>query len=218
MLSGGMAAGAPSPGHEPRLHSLCPTSVALPLSGPQPRPHSWPILPFASLPGLLALPASQEHPPHRCPGPHFALSKAVPLRESFRYVRSTGYLPGLPARLVGALQLHPGRAVLGLSAKCMPDGECQRRALGLRSVASRGGSLGHRRTHRWQGPAHGPAGGRASSITGKLRAQTGRALAGRRIWKNWKRQSYKYKSDFEGSSSTTWGNEIFKAALVTVYP
>lgn len=151
MLSGGMAAGAPSPGHEPRLHSLCPTSVALPLSGPQPRPHSWPILPFASLPGLLALPASQEHPPHRCPGPHFALSKAVPLRESFRYVRSTGYLPGLPARLVGALQLHPGRAVLGLSAKCMPDGECQRRALGLRSVASRGGSLGHRRTHRWRG-------------------------------------------------------------------
>lgn len=49
MLSGGMAAGTPSPGHEPRLHSLCPTSIALPLSGPQPHPHSWPILPFASL-------------------------------------------------------------------------------------------------------------------------------------------------------------------------
>ena len=181
MLSGGMTAGAPSPGHELRLHSFRPTSVTLPLRGPQPCPHSWPILPSASLSGLLALPACQEHPPHRCPGPRFALYKAVPLRQSFRYVRGTGDLPGLPARLVGALQLHPGRAVLGLSAKCVPDEEPQRRALRLRSVAPGGGSLGCQCTHRWRGQHTGPAGGRAFSLTGKVRAQTGRALAGRRI-------------------------------------
>ena len=151
-------------------------------------PHSWPILPSTSLLGLPALPASQEQPPHRCPGPRFALSKAVPFRQSFRYVRGTG---DLPAQLVGALQLHLDREVLGLSTECMPDGEPQRRVLGLRSVAPGGGSLGCRCTHRCWGQRTGPAGGRAFPLTGKVRAQTGRALTGRRIWKNWKRQSYK---------------------------
>lgn len=93
----------------------CPTP---PSPSPQWPPAAPPQLAHPSIrltSGPASSPCQSGVPTSQVPwAPLCSFSKAV-LRESFlRYVRSTGYLPGLPARLVGALQLHPGRAVLGL--------------------------------------------------------------------------------------------------------
>lgn len=148
MLSGGMTAGASSPGHEPRLHSLRPTSVALPLKGLQPRPHT--VGPSFHPPHFWACPLSLPVRSSHLTG---ALAPALPFLKlcPLGKVSDMSGTGDLPAQLVGALQLHLGREVLGLSTsmpECMPDGEPQRRALGLRSVAPGGGSLGCRCTHR----------------------------------------------------------------------